>query len=214
MTKQTKMAKTYIERMGFKDSDLKTSKHDEICLWLTKEYHIYRMLISLFKLKPLTTYHTINPGFNENKWDWDKKTLIDASSNENKKTKLLYEDVKKQFNEHKRFTLSFEKPITAHNGFMLGFIDLQINTHTSWNDSFERSVGIYDVNNNKKYDSVYVEVKSKINSFGELLREINFYRENINTPNSAFLVVAPECDFVEELKSQGVFFYKYVGDKQ
>ena len=31
-------AKTHLERMGFNDSDLKTPKHDEMCLWFAQNH--------------------------------------------------------------------------------------------------------------------------------------------------------------------------------
>jgi hypothetical protein len=37
MGKETQQAKTNIEKLGFKDKDLGTPKHDEIVLWLLKQ---------------------------------------------------------------------------------------------------------------------------------------------------------------------------------
>lgn len=54
--------------------------------------------------------------------------------------------------------------------------------------------------------SVFIEVKTKITSLGELFRQLNTYKEFVN---GSFLVVCPDDSEKEVIRSQGFSFYKY-----
>lgn len=129
-------ARTIIEKHGFLDPDRKNPKHDEIQLW------VYRNFITVIK--------TVFPQVNiEN---------IDCSR------------------------LKMEFPISDRN-YIVGFADLCL--------PFE----------------VAVEVKSTIPSIGDLIRQIQFYRNYMGGPT--WIVVSPDDRPAEILREHGIFFYKY-----
>ncbi len=55
-------------------------------------------------------------------------------------------------------------------------------------------------------DRILVEVKSKLPTLGELMRQINLYRE---AHRGKVVVVSPDDSYVEVLKTQDVLFLKY-----
>jgi hypothetical protein len=236
MGKETEKAKTYQERMGFKDQDIKTSKHDEICLWLAKQSNCEIVLKDL-NISQLFSRSFINDGYRYIGWDWEKEEVIRKPDSDHWAYNERYDE--KIFNEIKeyiknsfkdlqtnmtptKFQISFEKPIVGRNSFMLGFIDVSIEPENkNYEDDyfkFERKFKF----NREKYLKIYIEVKSSLPSFGEIVREINFYKEHLEFEKDMygsiigkglFIVVAPECNFIEQLKEQGILFYKYKGDE-
>jgi len=82
------------------------------------------------------------------------------------------------------------------------------------------AVIIVDADNQR--NAFLVEIKSKIVSFGDLVRQINFYKSHMETPKYMynnkdlnycetinFVVVSPDDRFKEVLKSQDIDFIKY-----
>jgi hypothetical protein len=53
-----------------------------------------------------------------------------------------------------------------------------------------------------------IEIKSKIESCGELIRQINFYRR-CERYKSTWIVIAPDDKFASILKEQNIYFFKY-----
>jgi len=160
-------AKTQIERMGFKDNDLKTSKHDEIMFWLDN-YIKTEFLKKLEDSDLLKKYIGLKP-----------KIVIEQNI--------------------------WEKPILSKTKYNIGFIDLyleiRIEFYKKKKDIYEQDANWYDY---------YFEVKSKLPSIGELLRQVNFYKSNIGD-RGKFYVVAPKTnDKIKYLlKQQGVSFIEY-----
>lgn len=56
---------------------------------------------------------------------------------------------------------------------------------------------------------IFFEIKTKIPSAGELLRQLKVYKTHLTYKKQAFVVVSPDDKFSELLKEQGFFFYKY-----
>ena len=56
---------------------------------------------------------------------------------------------------------------------------------------------------------VFFEIKTKIPSAGELLRQLKVYKTYLTYKQQVFVVVSPDDTFAELLKEQGFFFYKY-----
>lgn len=99
------------------------------------------------------------------------------------------------------------------NKNIIGYIDLLVKITAS-------DLNVVDSEINKKITTpkfvqtmnvakpdLLIEVKTKINSVGELLRQINTYREY---KTGVFLVVCPDDKFADILKKEGIYFYKYV----
>lgn len=103
--------------------------------------------------------------------------------------------------------------------FIIGFVDMLMVV-----DQYSLSVDnitkekrndygmLTEVDELPKYELIYsgtrfyFEVKTAIPSIGELLRQINMYREYTE---SLFFVVSPEDKFIKQLNDQGVGFIKY-----
>lgn len=127
-------AKTYLEKLGFFDEELRTPKHDDMFLWLIENY---RTVIKHF-----------DPNYNFEK-----------------------------YNEK----IVGEYPVKVRD-FIVGFLDAQINGYA-------------------------FEIKTQINSIGELLRQINTYR--IHLSYYKFIIISPDDRFEKILQGQGILFYKY-----
>jgi hypothetical protein len=65
--------------------------------------------------------------------------------------------------------------------------------------------------------AVFIEAKPKIRSLGELIRQINFYKAgsdfSVHIPSGDYLqpkwlVVAPDDQFADKLREQGILFQK------
>ena len=123
-------ARTIIEKFGFADDDKKDSTHDQIQLWVFKNFSL-----------------VVNSCYRSH-YSHDS-------------------------------TPELEHPITE-NKFIVGFVDL-------YKDGFA------------------IEVKSKIPSIGELIRQINFYR---NYTGGRWIVVSPDDRYADVLRAQDIQFYK------
>lgn len=88
----------------------------------------------------------------------------------------------------------WEKPIQARSGFIIGFVDMLVRVQTTRRD--------YNVNHD-----VCFEVKTKIPSLGEMIRQINMYRTV--TKEAIFVIVAPDDRFKIQLERQDIKFIKY-----
>lgn len=63
-------------------------------------------------------------------------------------------------------------------------------------------------NETKKHFEVYIEIKSKIASCGDLIRQINFYR-NFKPGRAVWVIVCPDDRFEDVLRRQHIYFYRY-----
>jgi len=169
-------AKTQIERMGFKDNDLKTSKHDKIMFWL--DNYIRTDFIKVLKEtrypKFMKYYHKPEINIGHIKW---------------------------------------EKPIKTESGYNIGFIDLYLGINLTY---YKLKVNKYTrkktYENDSDYHDYYFEVKSKLPSIGELIRQVNFYKSNLGYKDRGeFYVVAPKTTnkIINLLKQQGINFIEY-----
>lgn len=92
--------------------------------------------------------------------------------------------------DYDNITTIWEQPIMsgANNQYCIGFVDMWL-----------------------PQCRICVEVKSKIDSAGELIRQIRMYEQYVRHVDS-FVVVSPDDRFKSALESQGILFYKYTGD--
>jgi hypothetical protein len=82
--------------------------------------------------------------------------------------------------------IELEYPVadnSKHKNFIVGFVDVYC----------------------RKY-SIGVEIKTEMPVVGELIRQIQFYRNYIN---GSWIVVSPDDRNANILKGQGIYFYKY-----
>jgi hypothetical protein len=94
----------------------------------------------------------------------------------------------------------YEVYSTSYNSrSIVGFVDIAVkfekdNDKREWDDERPR---------------VFFEIKTKILSFGDLLRQLKVYRTYLTHKKQAFVVVCPDDSYADLLKEQGFFFYKY-----
>lgn len=304
MGKETQQAKTYQERMGFKDKDLGTSKHDEIVLWLLKQENIRNVLKKL----GILSLHVPNfNGGNNLSWDWENGKIIEDNLKFIEEYNLIIDrysqtipeeinKIKEKYEQHREYYTKQNKPVVSwydnnheesekeekikeinkkileskkylqgyidnkdnmipkeyheyyeyikENGYKfklesefailsgsynLGFIDIRVILKEKIYKGIFFSDYLYlrrREEDHTEINNIYIEVKSNMPTFGEIVREINYYKSHLNNkpinPNeysshpqlqkNIYIVVAPECNFVEQLKDQGILFYKYEGD--
>ncbi|RLI76076.1 hypothetical protein DRO97_01765 [Archaeoglobales archaeon] len=113
--------------------------------------------------------------------------------------------------------VELEVPVTTSKGYLIGFIDCKITLKPEiclWNkDGFKLfyplKKEVISANIKPKQAIIYIEVKTKIDSVGELLRQINTYRRYTN--NGHWIVVTPVDGLKNVLASQDIFYYKWKG---
>ena len=197
------------------EKDLKTPKHDEIVLWC---FNNAEKIISELNLEPkLKGYSFSRFQDNLGSWDWERFEFIikeDLSEYLSKNAKIfkqkIEEDYKKFVSEiqsrKKLFEINkqLEKNLSQPNGWNIGFIDLyfliKIN---SVGTEYFREIFSND------YESVeiYLEIKPKVESIGEVMRQINYYR---NYSGKAPFVLVTESEGIKEIfQSQNVLVYEY-----
>jgi len=129
----------------------------------------------------------------------------------------LYEDLvaKDEFDNFFIHKINFEVPVMAPNGYLIGFVDCEIipdweywiyagENLRFWSEPYSEFSKYF-----KKDESrVYIEIKTKIDSIGELLRQINTYR---TYKKGLWIVVTPVEGIEPILRSQGILYYKYEG---
>jgi hypothetical protein len=225
-------AETHIQQLGFFDDDLKTSKHDEIMIWLDE--NIQEAINTLFykpfddvekqrlvndtmqrsqRLLPILEKELRRSGkLEENKEklqslkDWDGSNV--ATPDTGHLTTLINRKV-------------WEKTVLRENRnagskFTLGFIDLAVSYEMVYYYIAGVPVGVHQETDINQYqipyidyswlgDNVYFEVKAKMPTLGELLRQINFYKDHLP---GQYVVVSSDDRFKRILSEQGVGFLK------
>ena len=91
-----------------------------------------------------------------------------------------------------------ESPILGYNNYNIGFIDVQVKLL----ETDDKKTPM-----NTCYRSICIEIKPKIKSIGELIRQINFYKSH--RPHSDWIVVTKENgDASVILWNQGIRMYQ------
>ncbi|WP_421977883.1 hypothetical protein [Roseivirga seohaensis] len=220
-------AKTYIEQLGFFDEDLKTNTHDDILVWAANNLnnivnHIFWRPWNEREYK----YH-ISEAQESIRDNIPKyRSNISRYGDDNKRAeilKYLEEWNGIPFEQLKRSPFytngcTWEYPIKNEaNRYksIIGFIDLHFkmeyqslyvkdipHPNSNW-DKFE--IGSIALTSSWQSKDVFIEAKTKINSVGELLRQINFYREYAK---GNYIVISPDDRYEKTLNEQGVAFVK------
>jgi hypothetical protein len=188
MNKQNKP--NYAEHLMFEDADLTTPLHDEIVTWAASEDHI----LDNFKVdNEVRQQH------------WPDRTVEGEYKTE------LY-SIK---------SITLEKPVVRTygrgHGQVVGFVDIfaavehwgvgreRIRSGTAcawspWSEWKKECIGL---------TCVAIEVKSRILSLGDLIRQINFYREYL-AEHVQFIVLSPDVGkYKNILKMQNVTPWEY-----
>jgi len=204
------------------DKTLSTPKHDEMVLWLLNNKNSTSILNTIFTSKKPEIRFTYNQykmyNLNEDKSDFltDLITNPEAPINGN-----YYPDILKNWGQlHSVYHYSYnlfmseeriiiekiqsEVPITANNGFLVGYADIKIllKDTSVYCESFKFSV-------DKLPPSIYIEVKPTIKSFGETLRQLNTYKHYLQTDD--LYLFTTDLRFKDAFESQGIKVLTYPG---
>jgi len=198
-------AQTYQQKLGFFDEDLKKPKHDEIMYWFDKNLEnilrtkIFRNIQYDEDYSPMRNVEIILEKI------WERPVLPNNS----------------------KFIIGFiDLLISARLSFEYEEIieyDILEDNRTTYDKKYVsewESVRKGDL----KYKEPYkiwkkgntmnlnwcFEIKTEIKSIGELIRQINTYREYISAP---FFIVCSDVTHVNLLKAQGIGFIEYPSGK-
>ena len=97
--------------------------------------------------------------------------------------------------------IDWEYPISTKTGFTVGFADMLVWAPLWGYVTSPRVRHMFQV----LY--VYFEIKTKLPTAGELLRQIRLYQSHTE-PEYAWVVVCPDDRHAAILKDQGIYFYK------
>lgn len=184
-------AQTIQQRLGFMDNDLKSSKHDEIMLWLDHvvENH-FNQLITFQREWKSKEFYVMENG----------KEIQDSQR------EIFFKDLelpeKPDLEVVKQI---WEYPITkGRDSYIVGFADMRVDYYDSSLTYYvnEDKFQIY----NKEKKSVFFEAKSEIPSLGELIRQIRMYQ---TYTVGKWFVVSPDSKFDSALEKQNIYFIKY-----
>jgi hypothetical protein len=172
---------TLQERFGFADEDLKTTKHDDIMLWVD---------INIVDIIEKSDFHReiINR--------WCRG--IDKFGIE------VYNTFQNDIYKIENYKKIWEYPISneGKNMLVIGFIDMKLECKMKLPD--------YDVKKilfGRDVDlNYYIEVKTEIKSLGELFRQIQLYK---SYKNGNYIIVSPDDKYKKIIEEQGLYFIKY-----
>jgi len=184
-------AQTIQQRLGFMDTDLKSSKHDEIMLWLDDavEKHFNQMVS------------------NQQEWEYREFSVIENEKEiRDLQREIIFNDIilpkKPELEVVKRV---WEYPITTtgRGSYIVGFADMRV-------DYLDCSLTYYVKDNKfqiyKENKSLFFEVKSDMPSLGELIRQIRMYQ---TYTSGKWFVVSPDSRMAAVLEKQSIYFIRY-----
>lgn len=168
------------------DPDLSSPLHDEIQMWAMKnKTALYSKLLSM------TT------------------------------TDLAWFDDRKKGDLVKHISCQVEYPVKSRlisGGFgksIVGFMDVVLHSGDIVNTRrFSMKDGVLIGYGPEMYTpfSFFIEIKSKITSFGEIMRELQFYYNHIGGRKSKIVLLAPCIPFANEIREQGFTVLEYKAD--
>jgi hypothetical protein len=204
-------AKTVIERFGFKDPSLTTPEHDRMLLWLNENWVNVLSQLNLISTsaKPFILY---TPCSN---CTWKKGENICKPEHEplnGTRCEVIneYQMLLDGFKEDKFFdTLKqlcdgeIEYPIMGYNDYNIGFIDFFVNI--SKIDKFFRHC-LISKRIVRGSDTFLFEIKPTIDSIGETIRQIQFYRSH---KQGAYIIVTKTKGLKNIFHQQNIYVYEY-----
>lgn len=164
MTQQKTRATTLQQKFGFQDADLSTPVHDALMVWL--DQNVESVLLNRYS-RPRAVE---NPRYIQG---GPRRTPDEFVRILNK---------------------VWEKPISAKNGFLVGFVDMRVDVlFNPLDDDYWN------------WEPFLFEVKPAIYSVGELIRQIRMYQQY---QEGTYIVVSPDDRFASVLAGQGIEFLK------
>ena len=170
-------ATTLQERMGFNDPDIKSPIHDEMVIWLMKNS------------ASVASYILGKARFSSDSLDSRCVSMAESMD------QTIYDPAP---------IVETEKPVMSRE-FIIGFIDLCLTSRFGCVRIDEKTGEIY-WKFGYRGPRVNIEVKPKIESFGETMRQINMYREYDR--DAKYAIFTPDHRFKEAFESQGIKVFK------
>lgn len=218
------------------DTLLKTPAHDEMVLWLLNKDNVISLLTPIFDPKDPSVFLNLkNYKGTDFRYEDKSNFLKDLIRYEQPPENKYIEEIMGRWNElhiqcnmlltvfKSSGRLGIDKieskvPLTAKNGFLVGYTDIKItlsNTQIDYENFLIKVHGLPDV--------IYVEVKPTIKSFGETLRQLNTYRHYIGLNSGYFdkydrewhdipyelYLFTTDLRFKEAFESQGIKVLTY-----
>lgn len=176
--------------LRFDDPDLRTPKHDQIVQWLSTEW------INTVRFDP----NRLTKHFAESlRWNHGHQGSRTCDACE-----AVIRDFKPAARVEK-IECTWELPITKSNGWIVGYFDLYVKFNLLVS-SYDHERGYVD---DKDSVSFGIEAKSKIESLGELFRQLNTYRTVFEQSDRQLIAVAsPDDRFKQVIEGQGFQFIK------
>lgn len=186
--------RTIQQRLGFMDNDLKSTKHDEIMLWLDNAVrkHFNELIVYKNEWKIQEFYVTKNDKELSGK---DKEFIFNDLDLPGKPGLEIIK-------------ITWEYPVTTGKvSYIVGFADMRVDYQ---DNSLVYDTGKHEFHLYKEKCSIYFEVKSSISSLGELIRQIRMYQ---TYTKGQWFVVSPEIKFAAALESQGITHIEYDSER-
>ena len=237
---------TMSQRLGFRDTDLTQSVHDQILFWLQKE--VVNCLSEIFPLPKWTGVQIADCRARAKRLvNCEIERLERAATSKQKRIKeyannspLNSKWVEEAKTEHETLRAAIDRlsalpdlpeppepqiklvqtPTVEHpidngnerNKVIVGFADLLAVCETPKNLDID---GYYDSETRfrdprwhiqPERRAVLFEVKTQMPTFGELMRQLRTYGKYFG---GSIAVVAPDDRFAQQLREQGIHFFKY-----
>jgi len=176
-------ATTIQQKLGFMDDDLKTSRHDEIMLWVSS--HALEIVTAIV----------------DNRWTDRGIEWLNEDLRKHGGPTITLADLPPR-KPLEIASVVWEHPIMS-NKYVVGFVDLAI-WYICDGLGLDMTVYAWEVHHCKSDYPICIEVKSSIPSAGELIRQIQLYRQY---QKGTYVVVSPDARYADVLKSQGIEFY-------
>lgn len=201
------------------EKELKTPKHDEMVLWC---FNNAEEILKKLDLNPKIKNWTFTNEFYSYKrycwWNWETRkaehdvqgSQLEEANKQKKQIEESYLIFTKKIKERKKLyeiKKELELNLSQPNGWNIGFIDVvfKIKVNKIKTQYFEEDIE----NIHKDYDGniIYLEIKPEVKSIGEVMRQINYYRNY--TKDFPFILVTQTQGIKEVFESQNVLVYEY-----
>ena len=203
----------------FDDKTLKTPAHDEMVLWLLDTKNIEMILPSPIQIVPnkwkIYSFtvsgrdFTVDSDFINNfiHCELPPSDYITEIKNEWTLLKTEYNKILPLLIPSNKYysiinKIKSEVPITANNGFLVGYTDIEI----EWTGVLDKLL-MFELSGYEPFPKTYIEVKPTIKSFGETLRQINTYKHYLETDQ--IYLFTTDLRFKEAFESRGIQVLTY-----
>lgn len=204
---------TLLKRFGFQDEDLKTPEHDEMFLTLLDTGNLFKVIKGTGCLDNLCTQCTCNECASKTcSWNWKTKDCLEEEcevvKEEYKKYMVMpYEDGGESWLTGYMEVEPEYVIKNKYNNFIVGFVDVYAKLPLIATDYFRLVRKNWDNKVVPYTRDYFIEIKPKIRSVGETIRQINMYRAFVE--GGQFIVVTKNPQHTSAYRSAGIHIYDY-----